>query len=315
MRAFCAMSQNEKIKNPALILAPAVLSLGLFYASAVAPPLGFVAPAPLYYALVTYGFKAGSGLVTAAGIAALLISGFGHAVFFLVTCGITAGSLADSFVRKDSIEATLLKATLFPFTAGAVIFLLASSANGAEPADVLAAWGREMVSNATASYKNISVGAEAATWLEVNGGWVVNTFVKIFPALSFITAMLMAIINLLVIRAASLRFRLGVHDPSHSFAAWKTPETLVWVVVASGAGALFFNGAIDTVSWNALLVSLAIYTVHGTAIIHAFFAKSNIPILLRAIGYFLIFSYPMLLVAVSALGLADVWADFRGRMK
>ena len=60
-----------------------------------------------------------------------------------------------------------------------------------------------------------------------------------------------------------------------------------------------------------LIVVLFLYLLQGLSIVQFFFRQKNIPRYLRALFYALIVLYQYLLVFVSALGLFDIWVDFR----
>ena len=62
---------------------------------------------------------------------------------------------------------------------------------------------------------------------------------------------------------------------------------------------------------NTLIVLLFLYLLQGLSIVQFFFRKKNIPRYLRALFYALIVLYQYLLVFISAIGLFDIWVDFR----
>ena len=302
-----AMSHKESAAASALALG--LLSLCLFYASALVAPLGLLAPAPLYYVLVRRGRGTGLVLMTGAGLALMIASGPGSAILFLGVCGVMALALAESFRRGDSLEKTMGTAVLWPYVSGAVLLFMAASPGGM--AQVLTSFGSQTLAAYIESYHRLGVDADTMRWLEENGAWLVDVFVRVFPALSFVSVVAMAAVNLLVIRTLSLKFGWGVHGGDHEFSSWATPDSFVWTVVAGGFGMALFDGTMQTVSINLLACALTVYAIQGVSMVHWFFTKSNVPIFLRAVGYFIIFSYPLLLALLSFAGLADVWADFR----
>ncbi|MGK7344527.1 MAG: DUF2232 domain-containing protein [Candidatus Nitrospinota bacterium M3_3B_026] len=304
---------REKRMSPAALAAPLAASLGLFYASAAIPPLGLFAPAPLYYALAAQGLKNGLVLTAAGAACVLVISGVGGFVLFSVSCGLMALSLARSRMMGETLEKTMARAVLTPYAAGAAVFLLATALSGTSPGAALASWGEELVGALAESYRDAGVAVETADWLEENGAVLVDTFVRIFPSMALVSVVLMAGANMAVIRAASIKFNLGIHPAGHSLSAWRTPDIFVWGVVAGGFGSAFLDGAAYAVALNTLIGSLAAFALQGLGITSHFFVSRNIPVFLRAIGYFIIFSHPLILGLISALGLSDVWVDFRNR--
>jgi uncharacterized protein YybS (DUF2232 family) len=60
-----------------------------------------------------------------------------------------------------------------------------------------------------------------------------------------------------------------------------------------------------------MIILLFLYLLQGLSIVQFFCRKKNIPRYLRALFYALIVIYQYLLVFISAIGLFDIWVDFR----
>lgn len=305
-----AMEKDGRFGHVSL-LAPLGLSLGIFYASAFFPFIGLFAPAPLYYSMVVFGQKTGLYLVLIAVVITFLIGGLGQSAVFLVSCGLVSLALSYAYHNRLSLETTFACATLAPYAVGAAIVFAASTMSGVNITEMLTGWGQEAITSMTDSYKSINADEEVTAWLEDSSALLVDGFVRVFPSLAFISAMLMVAINLLAIRIFSLKTGWDFHFHGHALSRWISPDWFVWIVVAGGFGALLSDGFFQSVSLNFLIIAGAVYVIQGVAVIHFFFLKSNIPVVLVAIGYFLFFSQPILLAGVSALGIADLWVDFR----
>jgi uncharacterized protein YybS (DUF2232 family) len=93
---------------------------------------------------------------------------------------------------------------------------------------------------------------------------------------------------------------------------WKSPEPLVWGLIASGF-VLFVPGfaGLRAVALNVLLVIGACYFAQGLAVIAFFFHKNNVPRFLRGLTYVLIIFQQIFTLLVVGLGLFDLWGDFR----
>jgi uncharacterized protein YybS (DUF2232 family) len=94
-------------------------------------------------------------------------------------------------------------------------------------------------------------------------------------------------------------------------ACWKMPDWVVWFVIAAGAAMIVPEEAVQIAGLNVLIVVLFLYLLQGLSIVQFFFRQKNIPRYLRALFYALIVLYQYLLVFVSAIGLFDIWVDFR----
>lgn len=290
-----------------VLIAPPLLSAGLFSASVFAPPLGALAVAPLYYAFAAQGAAAGGFALLAGAVLAGAVNGAGPALFYAAFCGSMAWSMAWLHSRGASLTATLAVGTAVPYALSALLFsILLGGGEGS-----FSGWVAALVGVALESYRAAAVEPEVTGWIDGNRGLIIALFTRIFFSLSLLSVLLAAVMNYLVIRVFSERLAWGVHSPDHSLTRWKAPEAMVWVLIVSGFGFFILSGAASAVALNVLLLSGAVYLFQGVAVIHHFLQKARIPAVLMAAGYFLLFSQPPLLVAASALGLAEVWAGFR----
>lgn len=99
--------------------------------------------------------------------------------------------------------------------------------------------------------------------------------------------------------------------PGPDFIAWKTPEWLVWPLIAAGFAAFLTEGTLRIIAFNLLVVLIPVYYVQGLAIVTNFFQRRGTPPWLRVIGYLLLSLLNPLPVMVAGLGLFDLWFDFR----
>jgi uncharacterized protein YybS (DUF2232 family) len=95
------------------------------------------------------------------------------------------------------------------------------------------------------------------------------------------------------------------------FCRFKNPEKLVWVLIASGFALLAKNDLVTRAALNVLIVAIALYFVQGMAVAVHFFKKFQVSRFVRFIFYGLSFLQPYLMVLVAAVGLFDLWCDFR----
>jgi uncharacterized protein YybS (DUF2232 family) len=112
-----------------------------------------------------------------------------------------------------------------------------------------------------------------------------------------------------------MRLLVQGRDPAFpdfgDLSCWKMPDWVVWFVIAAGAAMIVPEEAVQIAGLNVLIVALFLYLLQGLSIVQFFFRQKNIPRYLRALFYALIVLYQYLLVFVSAVGLFDIWVDFR----
>ncbi|MBI5656395.1 MAG: DUF2232 domain-containing protein, partial [Geobacter sp.] len=95
------------------------------------------------------------------------------------------------------------------------------------------------------------------------------------------------------------------------FRQFRNPEQLVWIVIVAGFSLLIDNDIVARGALNLLLVGLFAYFIQGMAVIAHFFDRFSVPVLGRYLLYFFLALQPYLAVVVAALGLFDLWGNFR----
>ena len=140
---------------------------------------------------------------------------------------------------------------------------------------------------------------------------IVEQMLNILPGLLFVSFSFVVLLNILFLwkRFPDRRTQwLSIT----TFREWKCPEPLVWALIACGFA--FFvpaNEVVTIVALNVLLVTGVCYFVQGLAIVAFFFHKNNVPRFLRSATYILIIFQQIFTLLVAALGLFDLWGDFR----
>jgi uncharacterized protein YybS (DUF2232 family) len=131
----------------------------------------------------------------------------------------------------------------------------------------------------------------------------------IYPALLVIFSWLSAACNLLLLRKW-LRFK-GKEIYSNSFSNFRNPDFLVWFLIAAGFVLLVNEGYASRITLNVMLVVLFFYFVQGVAIVTFFHHKLSLFRFLLPAFYVLMIVQPLVMVPVAAIGLFDLWVDFR----
>lgn len=290
----------------------ALASAGFFLASAFAPILGALAPTPLYFAFALMGIKGGATIAALSSIVVLVTAGTGQAFVYLSFCGMIAGALAVSRERLFSLEKTLSAMVIPAFIAGSLLYLSSPLAEGKGAFELGAGWGDTLIASLIESNRSINSDPAVADWLEQNKAQLGSLLGGVFPSLVLISLLMISVINIVITRIISLKTGVGGAIESHKLSEWKTPDWMVWGVVVPGFGILFAGeGSLGFVSVNALLITMALFMIQGVAIIHHWFFRNSASVVLRAVGYFVIFSHPFFMLLTSGLGLMEVWVDFR----
>lgn len=107
---------------------------------------------------------------------------------------------------------------------------------------------------------------------------------------------------------------LGIQRPgSEALHGWSLPYGWVWVTILGGCLLLV---PVEVARWIGVNVLILMGTVHffqGISVVASFFQRRGVPPFLRGIFYALVFLQHFVLLAVMAIGLFDIWFDFRKR--
>lgn len=132
--------------------------------------------------------------------------------------------------------------------------------------------------------------------------------VKIYPGLAVTVTGLMLLLTVLLLAKLS-RGRYEIPGPP--FTLWKSPEHLVWLLIAGGFGGLLADGWVQVVAWNLLAVLLPLYFLHGMAVVSFFFLRKGFSPFMRGMGYLLLVLINPFQLLIAGIGVFDLWIDFR----
>lgn len=99
--------------------------------------------------------------------------------------------------------------------------------------------------------------------------------------------------------------------PGPPLARWRSPELLIWALIAAGFATALGTGGLQNVAINLLIILLPLYFLQGLAVIEHFLAGKRLSPLLRAVCYVFLLLVNPLPVIVTGVGVFDLWADFR----
>ena len=137
--------------------------------------------------------------------------------------------------------------------------------------------------------------------------------VTIYPALVTVTLGVVACLNLIVVSRLASRVRRPVY--LGDFRKYRNPEPLVWLLIAAGFCMLVQQNLVYLAALNLLIVVCALYAVQGLAVIGHYYRKYSIPKFVKIISCLLLIFQPFMVLAVAALGVFDLWGDFRSPNK
>ena len=298
------------------IILGALISFILFRASGELGPAAVTTSllTPLAPAYVGMRFGPGSGGISALAAAGLvlLLGGLGNSLVYVLQFGIMAVSL-PWFLKNVSRWDRAVAYALIVVLAASVLGLCGYAAlQGQSPlalaggiVDKEVTQTSEFMNKVFAdSAQNAAANAEFSAAVEQMAGFMRRAY----PGMIILVSGLLLLGMVALLNAA----RQGHYQvPGPSFADWKAPEILVWLLIAGGFVVVFAAGAAQTVAMNLLVVLLPIYFLQGLAVIDCFFRRKALSPVLRVLGYVMVTLVNPLPVFVAGIGVFDLWIDFR----
>ena len=290
----------------------AIICMATLHLSVLGPFVGVVIPLPILF----YRFKLGRtlGLLILAAVILIVTTVVGWSsigtVAFLFELGLVGLILPEVFEMNLSVEKTV------GITAGAVLatgtFMLAlySLLSTSSPLAVVSNYLEKSMEMAIAMYREIDASEEKIALITQSLEGILYLMLRIIPAIVIVTTLFVVWSNLLLARSLLQSKKLFCPDFG-KLNQWKAPEHLIWIAIVSGCLLLFAHPGIKMLGINGLIVIMMIYFFQGIAIVSFYFEKKQFPKVLRAILYGLIAMQQLLLLVVIAVGVFDVWIDFR----
>jgi uncharacterized protein YybS (DUF2232 family) len=292
----------------------AAQTLGLFIAGFFVPVLGqalvLFTPVPLIVAYVRDGRAEGlTALTSSAAIVAVLL-GWHIAAILFFGFGLMAIGTAEGMHRRLRPERIAILGGLLPIAAAGIVLAYYLAHTGKNPVTILEEHLRDSITEAAKLYSGLGLTEMASAVTSVSDTFV-HYLVRLVPGITVATSLMQAACCFGLARAVILRRPGAVPAPSQtSLAAWHAPDAWVWGLIAALALIMVPNEAARLIGLNCAIVFSVVYLVQGIAIVEHVLRKARIQAVARSLIHALILALPTV-VFVIALGVVDIWADFR----
>jgi hypothetical protein len=165
------------------------------------------------------------------------------------------------------------------------------------------------ISQTTALYEKSSLKGEDLQALQQGMKQAGAVITRIYPALVLTGLGAIAGLNLLALKKLAVRLNrpLAVGD----LKKFRNPDHLIWFLIVAGFALLINSSTVTTAALNVLVVALSLYFLQGLAIILFLFCRFAVHRFVQITFYVLLVVQPYLVVALSVLGIFDLWGNFR----
>lgn len=291
----------------------AILLMASLWIPIFGPFVSLLSALPFLYYATKLGLKQGAILlvmtVAAVGVFVRML-GYPQLFFFSLELGIFGLALSEIFRRELGFGRTVLTAMACMLGLGALFLTLGGLAKGLGPVALVEEYLRASLSGALEAFSQMAPDSESAREAREYGEAVLGVLMRLLPSLAVLGTGFVVFLNILMSRPL---FRFGgLAFPAFGpLDQWKSPERLVWALIASGFALFFSSGGIKWLGLNALIVILAIYLLQGFSILFFFLNKYRVPPWVRMGIYFVIAFQQLFFLVLAAAGVFDQWIDFR----
>lgn len=235
-------------------------------------------------------------------------------LLFFVFIGGTGIMLAEVLKKPLSIEKALMIPLAALLTCGGCLLLVHGYQTGSAPWLLIENYVSSSIRENIKIYEQLDISSEQITLIKDYAGQIALLLTRIFPAVILVSTSLCLWLNILAARP--LFQKHGLYYPDFGdLTRWKPPEKMVWLLITTGGLLLVPFAVVKYIGLNLLIVCLFVYLCEGMSIIGYFFKVKRVPVFFKILFYVLILIQQYLLFFVIALGLFDLWADFRKLIK
>jgi uncharacterized protein YybS (DUF2232 family) len=300
--------------NYRAILIATLQTLGLFVAGFVIPLVGQIfalfTPVPLILVSVRNGRLAGLTTLVASSVIMSLLGGWQAAAVLFFSFGLMAIGTSEGMRRNLRPEQTTFLGGLLPVMVLAAIAMLYLVRVGKDPITEVEVYLRDIIAASAKTYTTVGLTEMAAMLSSIPDSFIYY-LTRLIPGIAIATSVTQAACCFGIARNILMR-RPGAEPlPAQpSLAAWHAPDSWVWGLIASLALIIVPREPARLVGWNIAILFAVLYLAQGTAIVDHYLRKTGIKTFGRGLILALILVMPSV-VFVIALGVVDIWADFR----
>ncbi len=228
----------------------------------------------------------------------------------VLTMGVSGIFLAQFAGKNFPVEKTIIYPALFIIGAVCFHFIYDAVAVSANPWQLVKDYITADVKAFIKQSGQLPLKAEDINIFKDNEKEIIDVFILTFPSLIVIFSLLIPWANLLL--GKNYLLKSGIVYPRFvALARWKSPDYMIWIFIASGLTFFIHQNDIKFIGLNVFLVICFIYLLQGLSIVSFLFQSKNVPVFFRYLFYFLIAVQQLLMIPIMAIGLFDIWVDFR----
>jgi len=290
-------------------VATAALFLAIFFLPYLGTIPSLFAPAPGIY----YGLKSGRVVGFAVVlIMVLILSTLGDPAviaIYLLQAGVMTLALTEFLSRRmGGARSVVYSVAVNLLVILAVIAVYGFATGGDLHTKVIKGVNTSILQTATV-YQKMGITGDELKALQDSMRQAASLIVTVYPALVTVGLGMIAALNIGVVSRIGARFRVPVY--LGDFRKYRNPEPMIWLLIIAGFALLVPENLVYLSALNITIVLCALYSVQGFAVLSHFFSRFSVPKYARIILSLLLILQPFLVLAVTVLGIFDLWGNFR----
>lgn len=288
-------------------------TFALFAVSFVLPPLGFftglLAPFPVMYYRLRQGRGTAAVILALAGIALTAVYSPNAGAIYLLQCGVIALLMPELLLRGYGAARAIAWTTGVSAVLVAVVTVILAMVSNQDLQQALSGEISTSISRALALYEKSGVKGDELSMVKKSMDMAAALLIRVYPSLVTILLGVMAGCNLALIRRPA--FLMGYRFPLGDFKDLRLPEPLVWILIAAGFAMLAPSRFVTIPALNVLVITTTLYFLQGLAVILTITARQAFFSIIRVFLWVMLLVQPYLAAIVAAIGIFDLWGDFR----
>jgi len=276
----------------------------LFVISIVIPVFFYAIPIPVLLYRLKLGRNHGLIVQVVSLFFITILSGGINPFMIYVTIHILLGYLmAETIEYNLSTEGTVIYSCVGAFLTGTLVYIIYCSINGTTALATISAIALQFL-------KIIQEAGGQLNLTEIQLQAISTKIAELFPASAMVSLVLCSVITLSITKIYLIKKNL-VSSEFGSFKNWKTPEYMIWGTIITVVMMFIPVPLLNLIGTNALVFFLVLYFIQGIIVVSYYLNKKNFPRILKFVFYMAIIIHYVTLFITIALGIFDMWLNFR----
>ena len=267
-------------------------------------------PASVAYSRFRYGIRgAVVNAVVSIALAGAVTSSY--LIVSIIACMCVSGfALGDSLVKGGRGDLAVLKGTAAPFVIAVPVAAAYFISSGTTPGAAIGHGLQLSLQESIQIYKQMGMSQADIDKLTPSLQMVVKIISDFYPAIAVAAVAVSSLVSYAVARGRLVKGGF-IRPPEVPISMWKAPDYLVWGIIVPGFLLIPKIPELRVAAGNVLGIFALVYLFQGFAVLAYLFDRLKLSPVLRALGLFLIFIQPFLIIGLWCIGFFDTWVDFR----